>query len=388
MTIGELFLNIGIKGTEKTVGALSNLKKGLGETASMSLEAKAGIVAAMYALERLFAASGATGTGLQNFNATLGISAKTLQQYEYAARQMGVSNQEVEGSFKSLQSTMTKALMGEGVPKGMARFAQIMGDVSAPDLLRFQQNPELLIQKLQEYAQKEKNVGLRNEVLKSFGMSDSMVAAMARNAFTQQALGRAPTYSDKELGALDRANIAWSNLGNKIEMAIGHFNAKHGMQLVSDISKIVDQVVKLADAFTKLAEKLKLFKVFGMIFEGWTKIFESVNKGVDSVTSAVGNEKNKKKLGEDALGFFKEMPGVLKAMLEDVGGPLPSTIAANNAIAPKVGPVPSSGSTQNISVNQNLNFQHDGKDHKKTGDSVKKAIQDSYRQLSAQAQGT
>src|ERR1700744_4238817 len=104
MDIGSLFLNLGIKGSEKTVGALTDVKKGLGELGSMSLEAKAGIVAAMYALEQLFATSGKAGTDLTNFNAITGESVKTLQQYQYAARQVGVSNQEVEGSFKTLQS--------------------------------------------------------------------------------------------------------------------------------------------------------------------------------------------------------------------------------------------------------------------------------------------
>src|SRR5580698_7170089 len=183
MDIGSLFLNLGVRGTDKTVGALTNVKKGLSETASLSLEAKAGIVGAIYALERLFATSGKAGTNLANFNAVTGESVKTLQQYQYAARQVGISNEDVEGSFKGLQSAMTKTLIGEGAPKGLARVGLLTGGISQQDIKKFAEQPQLLIQRLQEYSKKETNIGLRNETLKSFGISEGMIAALSRQAF-------------------------------------------------------------------------------------------------------------------------------------------------------------------------------------------------------------
>lgn len=402
VTAGEFFVNLGVKGAEKTVGAITSVRKGLNETASTSLETKAAIVGAMYALERMFAASGAMGTGLTNFNSLLGVSTKTLQQYQYAARQMGVTNEETAGTFRSLQGLMSKTLMGEGAPKGLARVAQLTGGMSPADILRYQQHPEELINKLQMYALREKNLGLRNEVLKSFNLSDSMIAAMSRNAFTPSALARAPTYSEGEIRQLDRANIAWSNLGQKIEMAFGRFNAKHGMGLVRDISHITDEVIRLAEAFTRLAEKLKVFDWIGKIFQGWSMIFEGATSAVDKLQTAKGRET----LGTDIKDFFKEMPSVFKAMLDDVSPetkdkfkkilygdtpfykPLPQGPAGVAAPPAPATTGPSTSSTQNVNVNQTLNFQHDGKDHKKTADSTKKAVQDFYRQNPAVGQGS
>lgn len=377
MNIGELFLNLGIKGTEKTVSSLGNVKKSMGELGSTSLEAKAAIVGAMYALERMFASSNAQGAALTNFNATLGVSAKTLQQYQYAARQVGVSNQEVEGSFRGLQSAITKTLMGEGAPKGLARLSMVTGDMTPADLLKMQKNPELLLQKLQEYAKREQNIGLRNETLKSFGLGDQMIAALSRGAFRQDVLNRAPIYSDRELGSLDKANAAWSNLANKIEMAVGKFNARHGLQLVNDISKITDAVLKLAEAFLKLAEKLKIFEVIGTVFKGWTMIFDSLGKSADKIT--------KDKEGP-WKGFLKENKDFLHGLAQAGEG---AAISLKESIAPgTTGLSVGGGKTQNISVNQNLNFQHDGKDHKRTAQSVHEAVRNSYRQLSAQGQGS
>lgn len=442
MNIAELFVNLGIKGTDKTIGALANTQKGLKDVASTSLEAKVAIVGAMYALEQLFAASGQRGTDLTNFNAELGVSTKTLQQYQFAARQAGVSNTAVEGTFKSLQAAMTRTLMGEAPPAGLAKVALKLGDISKEDIARFQKNPELLIQTLQRYAQAEKNIGLRNETLKSFGLGDDMIAAMSRGAFNQGALNKAPTYSDKEIAKLDQANIAWSNLGQTIEMAIGKFNAAHGGQLVNDITMLVPKVIELANSFVRLSEKMHLFELIGKSFEGWGIIFDKINHTIDAltkndklaslvtegtqvanrlvsgtetvvsttgdlITGGVKGDKAQKDISENLKGFFAVLAeawkesansGVqdpaLKAMLERQnvanGNPnVSNVIQMPRAITPNAPATPSPGApAQTINIDQNLNFQHDGKDHQKTSNDMKRAVKDAFRQMPAQAQGT
>lgn len=328
MNIGELFIQLGIKGTDKTVSALGDVGKGLKNTASLSLEAKAGIIGAMYALEKLFSASGQKGTDLTNLNTLIGVSTKTLQQYQYAARQVGVSNQEVDGTFKSLQSTMTKTLMGEGAPKGLARVSLLTGGMDANDIKEFAEHPEKLLQKLQEYAQKETNVGLRNETLKSFGVSDNMISALDRNAFRPEVLSKAPTYSDSEIAALDKANVAWSNLGAKIEMAVGHFNALHGGQLVKDISMITDKVLGLAESFLRLADKLDLFKQIGKVFEGWGIIFDKIGEGaklLEALTSKDPKERGKAQGKVD--GFIDTASGDVKAIASSLFDSFKETVA-------------------------------------------------------------
>lgn len=338
MQVGELFVTLGVKGHEKTLGTLQSTKKGMENIASTSLEAKAALVGAFYALERLFAASGRAGTDLSNFNATMGVSAQTLQQYQYAARQVGLSNQEVEGSFKALQSTMTKTLMGEGAPKGLARVAQLTGNMTAQDIKRFAEQPQLLIQKLQEYAQKETNAGLRNEVLKSFGVSDGMIAALTRKAFRPEVLSKAPTYSDGEVKSLDRVNAKWANLGDKIEKSIGHFNAKHGDELVDGIGKVTDKVLKLVDAFATLAEKLKVFEGIGKVFEGWGIIMNGLSTGVDALNGAMNDPKKAESLKDSFLGFVSELPSVMEAMVDEaIGDP---RLGAPSAAGVKGKPVP------------------------------------------------
>src|SRR5690606_31861901 len=100
------------------------------------------------------------------------------------------------------------------------------------------------------------HAGLRNEVLKSFGLGDDMIAALTRNAFTPEVMAKAPLYSDAEIERLDKANAAWKNLGQTIQMAFGRFNSEYGPEMVQNISNLVPEVIRLTEAFTQLADKM------------------------------------------------------------------------------------------------------------------------------------
>lgn len=313
MNIAELFVKLGIKGGDKTLNSLQANQKAFKGTASMALEAKAAIFGAVYALQSLFRTSNAVGSDLTNFNAALGISAKTLQQYQYAARQVGVDNKAVEQSFRALQQTMTKALMGEGAPKGLARVAQLTGDITPEDLLEFSKSPDKLLQRLQEYAAREKDAGFRNEVLKSFGIGDDMIAALSRKAFRLEILQKAPTYSDSETKNLDKANVAWSNLGNTIEMAVGKLNAKYGVDLVKNLEMITKEALKLTTAFIDFAKSAHVFEVIGMAIKGWTLIFQELKELVDYLAAKMPD------FGKSISSFFSEgIPNVMQFFREEL----------------------------------------------------------------------
>lgn len=351
MKIAEMFVNLGINGTEKTVGAIEGVKKGMGGLKDMSLEAKAALLAVFYAVGRLVSSTGTVGTGLLNLGTILGISTKQIQQYDYAARQMGMTNQDLEGSLKSLQGTMTKTLMGEGAPKGLGRVSLLVGGMSPEDINNYMKNPQKLLDELQKYALKEKNVGLRNEVLKSFGLSDSMIAALARGGFTPGVLAKAPTYSSGEINNLNQANIAWSNLGNEIEMAFGHFNALHGMDLVKDIGQITHAIIKLTEALVVLGDKLKVFK-------GLAILFDEAAKSINALTGVVehpGTGKSWKDL------FQHSMFGLIAQQFK-------------------------SGRSTAFEINNH--FSHAGVDPVRTGNDVGNAVKKAYLQQAGLGRGS
>ncbi len=346
MDLGQLFVNLGVKGDDKAVDALTKLKKGFKDTASEGLAAKAALLGALYATERMFAGSNQRGNELTNFNALMGTGTQTLQRYQYAARQVGVSNDELAGSFKGLASISTKVLTGKGAPEGTARVAQIIGARTDEMQKLFTQatqgHPEALLQALQTYASREQNQGLRNEVLKGFGLSDNMTAALVRQAFTPQQLAQAPTYGEGEVKQLDKNNAAWGNLSNKFEMMVGHFNAAHGGQLVKDLSIITDKVFALATAFEKLSEKAHFFELLGKAFSGWAQIFQTTIEVIDKVNALSdlsSDDPKKKKKAEEVLGDWKkDLAQMGSAALEAITGEslvTPEEIIHPKALTPK-----------------------------------------------------
>lgn len=420
------------------MGALVSVKSGLKDVASVSLEAKAAILGALYGLEQLFSKSNQTGTALQNFNAVIGgDTIQTLQKYQYAARQVGISNEETATSFKALQNVATDIRYGVARPSGMAQVQKTVG-LTAGDIDEAMVHPEKLLLKLQEYLQKEKNVGLANQVVRSFHLGDNFIAAGRRNAFNPQALASAPTYSNKESSALDKENIAWANLQNKIEMAIGHFNAKHGTEIVNEISQLVNTAIVLAENLMKLSEGLHAFSLLNDALKGVNvtvsalvgltgkgSATEKLGKAVTNPTNEEGEDlwqQNKNSREDELRGLGKaretgsaQKPGstvgqafkgfaipggddddsgiasqVQKFKGTSVPGQTtPSPLQNASNPAPNITNSPSSeNSTQNVTVNQTLNFPTNTSKPDDHAKAVDKAVKDAFRQLPSQKQGS
>jgi hypothetical protein len=251
---------------------------------------------------------------------------------------------------------MTNMLLGKGAPEGMAMLANKVG--FKPELAR---DMTYVMGQLQKFVQAvPQDVG--NNMAKSFGLTEGTIAAMRRNMFTPENFAKAPAYGDNEIASLNKVDVAWGNLGQKIQMAFGHFTTKHGLQLVSDIDKITTAIIRLADGLTTMADKWKVFGAIGKVINFFADAAEA------KPGTLMGEKHLEKKLWNAVMGSGLSAEGDM------ITPPMPAGAAA--------------GSQQNINVTQTLNFQHDGKDAKKTGGSVHKAVKDAYRQMSAQGQGS
>lgn len=395
MNIAEFFVNLGVKGSEKTVSALSNVKKSLGDMTATSLEAKAAIIGAVYALEKLMSNSAATGTGLSNFNALTGISTKQLQQWQFAARQAGESSEEFTGSLKGVQDKMAQMKLNKGAPEGLALLANTVGF----DAKKAYKDTFYVMEQLQKFAQSNVSKDVQNQVMKSFGVSENTIAAMRKGVFNQQNFQKAPTYGEGEINKLNKVDVAWKNLGQTVEMAFGHFTSKHGEKLVSDLSAVTAELFKMINAFTKLADKLEVFKVIGKVFEGWGYIFNGIANVAGGITGdkeGVGHG-----LKEEAKGIGGGLVDLYKGMQTHMEEQRQASIAKNleefkgsgswlaRSIAPSA---PAGGAEKTVNqsptINQHLHFQHDGKDHSKIKDAAQKGINHAWKQSSAQSQGS
>ncbi len=429
MNIAQLFVNLGIKGGNQTLGTLGKTKSLLGEASSNALLLKGSLIGAFYGLQNLLSASGQTGTNLLNFSKATGVSAKTLQQYQYAAKQAGLANEELSSSLLNLQSTATKTLSNQGAPTGTGHIAEVLaraGDEDAMTTASFEQymrSPDLLLQKLQKYVraglQQGVAKGFMNEQLKSFGLSQNMIEALHRDIFQPDVLNKAPVYSESQIAALDRARAMWDNLGNTIERVVGNFNSRHGGQLVGDLSKVVIAMGKIADEAAKISNKLGVFTKISeaatIISDGLKGASESMGKIGDVVTTIDNLLSGKINITEEfekKKNEFKNMTPtealsksteVLKQFLkdrfdiQDADGVsdfikknhpgLKKIRAFRDMVSPKVDAASDKGTVnnnQNVTINQN--FQHPGTNAKQLGSSTVSGVKGAFQQISAQGQ--
>lgn len=366
LKVGEMFVNLGVKGGEQSLNLLAGTKNAVMGVKNASLEMKAAIVAAFYMIGKLVSSSGEVGTGLKNFNALTGVGTKQLQQYNYAARQVLGTNVDMAQTFQSLQMAMSDMLAGKGAPQAMALMIQSLKNageqLNESEVFSYRDNPLLLFQRLQQFANLEKNPATRAWVLKSFGLNDQVIAAMARNAFRPDVMKRAPTYSDKEIDNLNRAKVAWSDLGLKIEMAVGRFNALHGRELVKDIEKITMAVLKLTEKLVLLAEKAKVFDILGA--------------GIETITNP-GAVIDKNRGAIDKSAFRDLLPSNMAKDLKLLFG-------GGRTVTPP----------PNLTVNQTIWLQNRGaseQEIQRISDLVaqgnKKAIREAYDQITARSGG-
>lgn len=261
MQVGELFVNLGVKGSEKTVAAFVSLKTGLGDLRSMSLETKAAIIGALYAIEQMTASSNKLGSTFANASALLSMPTKTLQQYTNAAQLANASSQEMLATFGEIQSKLKAINLNEGTPKWMGRLSEITGfRFSGAAVEDFAKHPEKFLQLMQTYAQKEKDAPWRNEVLKQFVGSQNIQAALIRGAFNERSLNKIPLLSDSQVKNLDSNRQKFTELALKVERDFDKLNASKG------ITDFTQSLLNLVNALDKLETKLGILQQIGKVF--------------------------------------------------------------------------------------------------------------------------
>lgn len=390
MQIGELFLDIGIKGTEKTVNAVASVTGSLKDAASMSLEAKAGVVALIYAFEKLTSQSLAAGTKLSNFHELTGIATDTLQRYEYVAGTAGASIGEMDQSLQGLNDTIAAFRVEGKLPAFMTRIGQLAHQAGVkafnPQDLIGPNGAEKLFQWYQQVLSKSPiEASLKTKFMEGTGINKNVLAGMIRNQYSPEALAGVPLLSDNEIARLTKAQAAWFKLGQTIQKTFDHFTAKHGIELARDIELLIKPVSQLTEQLDRLTSKMGIWERLGHIFEGIGNSLKLVNETLDLLTG------KSSKPGDLLYGNGGSLvPGVgnspivnlFKGLGNDLfntkepGFSLPHASAAYQDLITEL-----VGKRSDTTVNQNLYFQHGGQDIHKVKDAAKDGIRKAFQQM-------
>lgn len=219
---GEFFVDLGVKGSDKTVSDVAHVKDGFSDLKSTSIETKAAMLAALAVLEQVVSTSGQLGTTLKNFGAISGIAPETLQRYEVAAAKAGVSTDSLRGSFLKLQQVSLDVQGGANLPKWMSAIvtslAQHGNDVGANYWQRWGEHPEQGFEAMRKYAiEKDIKPYIRYNTLLEAGFAPDLITNWMRGGLDQKALNAVPStaiLNNHQIDTLDKmrasADTGWA----------------------------------------------------------------------------------------------------------------------------------------------------------------------------------
>jgi len=301
MNIAEFFVSLGIKGADESISKVSGVTEGMNNLFSAANVAKASILAAFYALEQMTAGSNKTGTELKEFSVLTGMSARTLQQYEYAAQQAVGHNVKLADTFINMQNAIKGMLGGEGSGafKTLGQLVNALHthgiNVSMKEAAQWMTNIPLLIQRMQQVALL-KNIGAiwKRHIIEGMGAQPDFTEVLMLGGVTpgKVAAAKGHTLSDHEVDNLVRAATAWANMNTNMDLAIGKLNARFGVELAENVERIVKALLgppeerALIPALIKLADKLQVFKGLNYVLSETAAALTALSQG--KVKEALG----------------------------------------------------------------------------------------------------
>jgi hypothetical protein len=262
MKVGELFLDIGIKGSDKTVNSLGSVESGLKDVKTMSLEAKAAILAAVYALDQMMNQSRTTGQGLFNFGMETGGNIRQLQQWEYAMVKAGGTADEMESSIRGIQKAMASMDWGHGMPAGLGNLSAAIGGFDITKHNDPFYMADVIGRGMRAFATMgPKGKNMANELAATMGVSQGFMRGSYMGIFNPKTFAEAPIRSRTTVDALMGANSAINVAKYKMGMLFDNFTIKHGKELADNLLKISTSLVKLLDALDDLARATGAFQL-------------------------------------------------------------------------------------------------------------------------------
>lgn len=400
----ELFVSLGIKGSEKTLNVLSTVKTGMGGIRDVSLEAKAAILAAIYALEKMTMGAANSGYEIKSLATYLDIGTKSLQQWRYAALQAGISNQEFDQSAKAVQNNIKQFAASQKLPTGSDIIAQethfkfsdkFKVDDIFPKLLEFARNKKYSRENIET-------------ILEAWGLTPNEISQAIIGKFTTANLNKAPILKDNELSKLSNITVEWANLEAKVKLFMAHLTAKDGEEAVKNLNHMADSVFRIANDIERISTKLGVFKIFGDALNGWDMLLGGVADAIEGKrdknnalenailpspgeTNKLFSDINSQYKLENSLPkntpYFDPFENFLGGSINNIFSGFKSTsenlfsgfkeavFDLNHLVAPSLPSrysLPESKTTN--TVNQNITFQHPGIDAHRTKEDISKHV--------------
>jgi hypothetical protein len=361
-TVGELVVELGIKGSEKAIAMAKSFKDSLTDVSSQGLLAKASLLALVYGVQRLVLGSAQMGANFQQFANYTQLSTDKLQQWQYAMLQSNVAANETQDSVVGLQAAIGKMKAGFGAPMGYGYVNSLVG-------LNWNKidNAFYGMDKLREYLKKEKNIPLANQVAASFNLSPGVIQAMRSSDLD---INKMPVGMSKgSIANLASMNRQWENLTRSFDLFKAKMAQSFGGEAIKTLQNVMNLVGTTAINVSRLTKELPIIKDIAIaVGVALALAFAPVTTVITGILLLLSEVE---KAREKRQGIWQTMKQDAKQIIEGMydfrktfGGP---SAAEQNWHAPMLYPgginsVGHGGGDKHASLNQTIN-NYGVKDH-------------------------
>jgi hypothetical protein len=252
MKAGELFVEIGLTGTDKVNNAIKDLDKGLKEIVDSGLAAKVAIAGVVFGIERIINFAATRGMDLKSFNILSGFSTQTVQQLALAGREIGVSAESVQGGILSLKSALSGILVGQ-IPAGL----QYALKGVAFDSYTLATNTEYALRKLFE-ARNTLTKYERYQFLRPL-VGDELFKILETKKW-EDIQKLVPRLSTQEISELAKYKGQWAGLFEDFELFAGKEFLPIGRETLNALQTVFDGVHSIYDVVKQLTQSIPLLK--------------------------------------------------------------------------------------------------------------------------------
>jgi len=268
--MGELFFQLGVKGSDKTLAALYDIRKGVDGIASSSFAAKAAITGIIYMFGRMLSGAGQFGQGVANMSTSIGMFTKDIQQFEQAGLKAGVAISDMDAAMQTHYDKVEQYRTNNVAPD---KLGFLLSPDSGSGLTLEQWTDkakgfQYTVEALQRmYANPTVDKYAKSATAKSLltGNTD-LLAALERQQLGEGIVSKQPFKSEGQIQQLATIAKQMAGIQNSISGMFQDWSAKHGVKLLTDFKMISTSFLGLLTQLDNLLTKVGAFKILANFF--------------------------------------------------------------------------------------------------------------------------
>ena len=291
MTVGEMFISIGVKGADKATKQVKEVEKSMQELKGVTLETKVAVLAMAYGLEQLTAKAMTFGAATTNFSAQTGINRKFFEDITWGMEKFGVASADTESTLRGVQSRIQDIRMGAGTSGLFQTFMKATG---------FNQNRmtdmPYVMNKLKDYEKMPDSFD-KQKFFAALGVTPGFMGGL----HIANQSGHAPDFEhlqrsaigmgDKEAMGMLNQKAAWSQMWEKFEVNFGRKLAPEAQSAQKPIEHLLDAVTNMAAALLKLEQAFGIFDKLTLAIDKLSDILDIFSGSSKSQTAEEQHKK-------------------------------------------------------------------------------------------------